>query len=231
MPVAYDIGMHNGDDTHYYLSKGFDVVSVEANPTLCEAAAERFANELSSNRLKILNLAISDKEGEIDFYVHKQQSEWSTIVPPAEDASEWTAMQVKTARLQDIVPPDRPADFMKIDIEGADYFALDSLEKSGRAPNAIVCEAHSLKILSKLICMDYKRFRLINAKAVRKAYKKHRITTLSGERIRFGFSKHSSGPAGLDLPGEWYSAEQAAQLWGVRALMFGSGWYDVHAER
>ena len=79
--------------------------------------------------------------------------------------------------------------------------------------------------------MDYKKFRLVNGKTSRKAFRKHRITTLSGERIRFGFSKNSSGPAGQDLPGEWYSAEQAAQLWGVRTLMFGHGWFDIHAER
>ena len=29
--LAYDIGMHNGDDTAYYLAKGFRVVAVEAD--------------------------------------------------------------------------------------------------------------------------------------------------------------------------------------------------------
>lgn len=230
MPIAYDIGMHNGDDTHYYLSKGYDVVSVEANSALCQAAAERFASEVSNKRLTILNFAISDKRGEIDFYHHKQESEWGTIVKP-EDLSEWTMSPVKTAPLSDIVLAGPEADFIKIDIEGADYFALDSLQAANRMPKSIVCEAHSLKILCKLIVMDYKRFRIVNGKSARKAYRKHKITTLAGERMPFRFSSHSSGPVGSDLPGEWYSAEQAAHLWGARALMYGHGWFDIHAER
>ena len=33
--VIFDLGMHNGDDTAFYLSRGFNVVALEANPALC----------------------------------------------------------------------------------------------------------------------------------------------------------------------------------------------------
>lgn len=230
MPVAYDIGMHNGDDTLYYLAKGYDVVAVEANPALCQAAAERFRNEIDGGRLKILNLAISDRDGEIDFYVHGRETEWSTIVHPPE-MTDWTVTRVKTVRLADVIDPARPVDFIKIDIEGADLLALESLDASGLAPQGISCEAHNLKILCKLILMGYERFRLINGKLARKTYRRHKIMTLDGYRVRFGFSRNSSGPFGADLPGDWYSAEQILHLWSARSLMFGEGWFDIHAER
>jgi hypothetical protein len=43
--LIYDIGMHNGDDTAYYLSRGFNVLAVEANPKLAATATERFVEE------------------------------------------------------------------------------------------------------------------------------------------------------------------------------------------
>ena len=32
--LIYDVGMSNGDDTAYYLHRGFRVVAIEANPLL-----------------------------------------------------------------------------------------------------------------------------------------------------------------------------------------------------
>ena len=34
MSIIFDIGMHCGEDTDFYLKKGFTVVGVEANPEL-----------------------------------------------------------------------------------------------------------------------------------------------------------------------------------------------------
>ena len=34
--LIYDVGMHNGSDTAYYLHKGFRVLAIEANPVLAK---------------------------------------------------------------------------------------------------------------------------------------------------------------------------------------------------
>ncbi len=39
--LVFDAGMNNGDDTAYYLFRGFDVVAIEANPALCARARRR----------------------------------------------------------------------------------------------------------------------------------------------------------------------------------------------
>jgi hypothetical protein len=62
--LIYDVGMNNGDDTAYYLSLGFRVVSIEANPELIEQAELRFAREIDSGRRTILNIGVADQEGE-----------------------------------------------------------------------------------------------------------------------------------------------------------------------
>jgi hypothetical protein len=43
--LIYDVGMFNGDDTAYYLEKGFHVVGIEANPRLITQLTQRFSAE------------------------------------------------------------------------------------------------------------------------------------------------------------------------------------------
>jgi len=49
--LIYDVGMHNGNDIAYYLSRGYPVVSIEADPVLAEKAKNRFAGQLTNKSL------------------------------------------------------------------------------------------------------------------------------------------------------------------------------------
>jgi len=60
--------MHNGDDTAYYLHKGFRVIAIEANPALAKRGEQRFAAALAAGRLKILNVGIAAAPGEAEFF-------------------------------------------------------------------------------------------------------------------------------------------------------------------
>lgn len=44
--LIYDVGGHLGEDTDFYLKKGFKVVAIEANPGLAERLSERFRSNL-----------------------------------------------------------------------------------------------------------------------------------------------------------------------------------------
>ena len=66
--LIYDIGMNNGDDTAYYLFKGYRVVAVEADPTLIEKARERFADDIRRGQLELLNVAIGPREETASFW-------------------------------------------------------------------------------------------------------------------------------------------------------------------
>ena len=57
--VIYDIGMHAGRDTEFYLKKGFKVIAVEANPILVEKAKAKFKDEINAGRLVIVDKAIA----------------------------------------------------------------------------------------------------------------------------------------------------------------------------
>src|SRR4051794_6646259 len=94
--------MHNGDDTEYYLSKGYRVVAVEANPLLCQEAERRFASEIAAGRLSILNVAIAEEEGSAEFYVKRERAPQSSLRPP-KDMTGWHTVTVRTTPLADIV--------------------------------------------------------------------------------------------------------------------------------
>ena len=78
--LIFDLGMHTGRDTEFYLKKGFRVVAIEANPQLVEQARARFADAIAAGALRILNVAIHDHDGVATLYVSREKDVWSTVV-------------------------------------------------------------------------------------------------------------------------------------------------------
>ena len=94
-----------------------------------------------------LNLAVSDKNGEIDFYYQKKISALSTIKKSQSDLAfqgkikkKTISSQTLTQILDDSKYKDKPIDFLDIDIEGADLDALKSLDFSRYSPKLICVE-------------------------------------------------------------------------------------------
>ena len=77
--LIYDIGMHVGQDTEFYLKKGFRVVAVEANPVLADEQRNRFENAISAGQLFLINKGIATQRGTFPFYVNDTLSEWSSF--------------------------------------------------------------------------------------------------------------------------------------------------------
>ena len=59
--LVFDLEINNGDEAAYYLSCGFHVVALGANPKLCERAQTWFRTAIDERRQKILNVAILEK--------------------------------------------------------------------------------------------------------------------------------------------------------------------------
>lgn len=85
--LIYDVGMHRGQDTGYYLRKGFHVVAFEANDELVAQAKLNFHLQLDSGQLTIVEGAIVDASewpgGSefVSFFINKDVSEWGTAHP------------------------------------------------------------------------------------------------------------------------------------------------------
>jgi len=228
--VVYDIGMHNGDDTDYYLKKGFRVVAVEANPLLCEAAKKRFAAYIECGRLQIHNVAIAGEAGSIKFYVNDRNSVLSSLFRPS-DMTDWREVECRASTLTSIIEAPDQIEFVKLDIEGADLLALEDLYRHRVLPLNISCEAHQVEVVCKLVSMGYQKFKLVRCSVIGKKDKSSDITTTDGVVLPHKFPRHSSGPFGNDLPGRWMAADQVLYAWFGRGVLYGGGWYDVHAMR
>ncbi len=231
MQIIYDVGMHNGDDSEYYLKKGYNVVAIDADPELCVSARDRFAGELSK-KLTILNIGIATEAGELDFFVNPNNTVVNTFAPKLspEPNAQWKPIRVPTERLTQIVRQYGEPFFIKIDIENFDTQALADLMSASIRPPFISVEAHSFDVFVKLLQMGYSKFRIVNCARVASMYAKHEITHRDGTKMPHSFAFHSSGPFADDLPGPWLSAEQLACLYLGREALLGKGWYDIHAK-
>jgi FkbM family methyltransferase len=127
--LIFDLGMNNGDDTAFYLSRGYNVVALDANPALCEAAERRFRTAIDDGRLTLLNAAIWDSEGEAIFYLNLDNDHWSSldIGWARRDASRVRKIRVNCLMLSRLFEKFGVPLYLKIDVEGVDQ-SIGNLE-------------------------------------------------------------------------------------------------------
>jgi FkbM family methyltransferase len=123
--LIFDVGMHRGRDTEFYLKKGFKVVAIEANPQLVKSCQERFQNYINAGKLVIYDHAIAEQAGEIEFYINDQHDDWGTISREFAQRNEKigtsnSTTKVKCSPLRQILEQFPTPYYIKIDIEGAD---------------------------------------------------------------------------------------------------------------
>ena len=93
--LIYDVGFHSGEDTVFYLKKGFRVVAFEAHPRLAEKGRAMFADAAREGRFTMVEGAIISVEEwvagrrEVTFYVNDAQDVWGTT------QSDWAARNAR----------------------------------------------------------------------------------------------------------------------------------------
>jgi FkbM family methyltransferase len=174
--LIIDVGMHTGEDTARFLAKGFEVVAVEANPQLVEAASETFVEEIREGRLTIVNAAISDHRGTASFGIASPLTAWSTfdteLIARNELAgASYRYVDVETIPFGDILEQHGIPQYLKIDIEGYDMLCVRALRAYAEKPAYLSIES-SVSIvratadavfdeLAELWVLGYRRFRYV----------------------------------------------------------------------
>lgn len=215
--LIIDVGMHTGRDTEFYLKKGFHVVSVEANPSLVEAGKAKFSEYIADGRLVIHDVAIADKEGEIEFFINDKHDDWGTTSKTFAERNEKlgthnTPVTVKCATFESILQQYEVPYYVKIDIEGADILCLHALKTVKRKPKYVSIEAalgsfeETFSELAILYELGYRQFKIVNQIA------NHKVRCLNppleGLYVDYQFDGTCSGPFGEESPGEWMTLEQ-----------------------
>lgn len=166
--LIYDIGMHNGDDTAYYLARGFRVVAVEADPTLAAAARRRFESEIQSGRLVVLNVGVAAESVAAVFWINEVESHFNSFSSEAvaRFGHPNHSVVIECKRLDEIIAEFGIPHFMKIDIEGNDIICCEQLGSLTK-PNFISVEMSQMNLLTRLRDLGYDRFKLIDQLSLR----------------------------------------------------------------
>lgn len=171
--LVMDVGMHRGEDTAFYLAKGFRVVAIEANPQLCDAARTRFAEAIAAGRLVLINAAIVDTPGPVTFYVNDKVSAWSTVQPKWVQRNEAMGapshpITVEGLTFAEVLTRHGMPYYLKIDIEGNDMMCLEALLDRHERPSFVSIESDKLswtglrQEFALLAQLGYRRFKLVN---------------------------------------------------------------------
>jgi FkbM family methyltransferase len=237
--LIYDVGMHNGSDTEFYLRKGFDVIAIEANPKYVAHARARFAKELATGQLTIYDVALTEKSGEVPFFVH-EHDDWSRLNPNSSYRfTEGTYQEIKVRGLQfSLIAGRHPTPYyVKLDIEGSERMVIEQLFATGKYPPFLSFEANleTDLILNLLDEHGYHEFQLLGQS--RKSQIRLPNPPLEGTFYDARFNGYMSGPFGLELQGEWVSildlrdqlkAHKRKVQEGKDKLALNE-WHDIHA--
>lgn len=63
--LIFDIGFHKGEDTRYYLYKGYNVVAVDAAENLIMEGKNMFQKEVESGQLILEHSVVSSHDNEV----------------------------------------------------------------------------------------------------------------------------------------------------------------------
>jgi len=197
--LIYDLGFFNGDDTDYYLKKGYNVIAIEANPNLFECGKLRFKEEIKSKKLILLNNAFTDtNEQIIKFYIHPKNLDWGTCLK--EKAEYWKVPlihydihDIQTINLSALYNKYGCPYYIKTDIEGLDYLVLTQLMTMKHKPIYLSFELSRLdyyKTFMGLLICEYTGFLLINQLS--------HVDKID-ESIGYKFGNYHSGFFGMDI--------------------------------
>ena len=78
--LIYDVVLHRGYDTAHYLSKGYLVVAIYADPRMILHCRQQFTAEIAAGRLTIIQAGISDQPGPLPFY-SSEHDDWNSFDP------------------------------------------------------------------------------------------------------------------------------------------------------
>ena len=228
--IIFDLGLNNGDDTDFYLKRGFDVIALDANPALCERAQERFQAAIKEGRLRILNAAIWDTCGQTTFYINLSNDHWSSldVTWAARDSSKYSEITVECVTLDNLFNEFGVPYYLKVDVEGVDQSVLEQLRGCNLLPLFVSVEDCRLGFdyMRILASCGYNRFKLLDQSTV---------SQMKDAATAHVFPAGSSGPFGDDLPGAWLPHDAMVQHYALTVrdrsgnrLAPRTHWWDIH---
>jgi FkbM family methyltransferase len=222
--LIYDVGLHHGQDTDYYLKMGFRVVAFEAAPANAEFCRKRFERELEEGRLTIVEGAITEdvssngKPAEVKFYRNADHSLWGST------SDEWAMRNVVMGTRNDTIRV-KAIDFaqcleqygiphyLKADIVGSETICLRALLNFRNQPDYLSIRSEKLVFRKLEFEFDLlERLGYSSFKAVKQDFESVRaqLPSLNGPKFH-SFEEGASGPFGENSPGKWKRRDEVIE--------------------
>jgi len=218
--LIFDVGMHEGQDTDFYLKKGFNVVAFEANPELLRLGKARFRDAIHRGRLLLVEGAIVDEtllssgKSSVPFYVNHDISAWGTIDRSWAQRNEASGTKSKLIEVPIVdfascVERFGIPRYLKVDIEGADLVCLKALLRFTCKPDYVSIESEKVVFdrlvqeMDLLTELGYDKFKAIQQGDVTKQHPPS--PPLEGDGVSYKFEAGASGLFGEETPGVWKS--------------------------
>lgn len=225
--LIYDVGMHKGEDTEFYLRKGFRVVGFEADPELVAHCRHRLQKYIRSGQLVVIEGAIVGPEEllakprKVRFFKNESVSVWGTtranwaerniMLGAPSDVIEVNAVNFAAVMLKHGVPH-----FLKIDIEGSDMVCIGALSEFDARPDYVSLESDKTSFrnigreIDALSDLGYDCFQAIEQSAI-PASQVPPNPPSEGMYAPQTFEEGASGLFGAELGGEWMSRRKILQ--------------------
>ncbi|MGE0375670.1 MAG: FkbM family methyltransferase [Planctomycetaceae bacterium] len=233
--LIYDVGMHKGEDSEFYLQKGFRVVGIEADPDLAQHCRARLQKFLDSGRLTIIEGAVVDPAALVDgrtkvrFFKNSKASVWGTVQPDWVErnlrlGSPSSATEVDAIDFVDVIAHYGVPHYMKIDIEGSDMVCVEALRNFRERPTYLSLEsdktsfANVQREIAILEGLGYDGFQAIEQSGIAQCQIPP-TPSREGVYVAHTFEGGSSGLFGAELEGEWKSHREILQQY--RAIFVG----------
>ena len=219
--LIYDVGMHKGEDTEFYLLKGFRVVAFEANPDLIEFCRKKLKEFVDQGQLTIVEGAIVGVDAitagqkKVQFYRNDDRSAWGTVCVDWKErnarlGTSSSVTEVAAINFADVIKKHGVPYFIKIDCQGCDTVCLSMFSEFKERPNYISVAsdktsfANIRREIDMLINLGYSCFQAIEQSDIPLTQSPPNPPR-EGKYVARQFEEGSSGLFGSELDDKWKS--------------------------
>ena len=214
--MIYDVGLNLGQDTDFYLKKGFRVVAFEADPENVAVCKKRFADAIESGQLIIVEGAIVEnnspvKQETVRFYRNEDHPLWGSTCEDWAYRNEVMGtsneiIEVEAVDFAECLETYGIPFYLKADIVGSEVICLKALQEFENKPDYI--SIRSEKVIFRKLKEEFELLENLgygDFKAIQQDFHNLKVPIKSPENEEsfYQFEEGASGTFGEDTEGDW----------------------------